>query len=330
MKHGANIYKYAKQITCKEEEIIDFSSNINLYQPMNDIVISTKNVSRYADSTYGNFKKLLAQKYELKKSQIALYNGATASIYALINSLESKNVFLYAPLYGEYEKACSEKNIEKINRFTQLEKEPLEGSIVVFVNPSTPEGKYYKLEKLMSIWKAKKCTVILDESFLEFEDLPSYRGEIDSYKRLYIVQSFSKFYACAGVRIGAIFSNKKNIQKLPSPLWNLSSLDVNFLQKRLKDEGFEQKSRKKHQKQKRELEKILAESTLFEKILPSDANYILTYSKSATKIFDTLLSKKILVRKCKSFDYLSNSWLRFAVKDVKSHKKLKKVLNELS
>jgi len=330
MKHGANIYKYAKKFGCAPEEIIDFSSNINLYKPSQTLMLDTKSVSRYADSSYGELKDIIAKNYEVDAEEIALYNGATAAIYTLIKSLKRKDVFLYAPLFGEYEKACVEakKNIYKINRITDEESEPTEDSVVVFVNPSTPEGVYTDMEQLLELWMDKECVIILDESFLEFESLKSYREKIKSYKKLYIVQSFSKFYSCAGVRVGAIFAHKKSIKKLPQPLWNLSSFDVNFLQERLEDEDFKTQTRVLHTKQKLELQNILEASKLFEEIVESDANFILTYSPRGEEIFKHLLSHKILTRKCGSFDYLSNNWLRFAVKDAAAQERLKIALSE--
>lgn len=332
MKHGANIYKYAKQIGCSSDEIIDFSSNINLYQPQNTLHVTDATITKYADSSYKTLKTLIAQNYEVKKSQIALFNGATAAIYALLSTLKQKKVILYAPLYGEYERAAlqSQKDIYKINRIEEIDTHVPKNSIVIFVNPSTPEGSFYELEELFSYWQKQKCTVILDESFLEFEDHPSLRQMINNYNKLYIVQSFSKFYSCAGVRIGAVFSHKKNIKKLKIPLWNISSLDIVFLEERLKDENFKLRSRELHTQQKQELFTLLKESQLFEQIVQSDANFILTHSSKAREIFAHLLGHKILTRDCASFDYLSNEWLRFAVKDKDSHRALQKALKDFS
>ncbi len=325
MKHGANIYKYAKHIDVNPQEIIDFSSNINLYQPELDFPLSSKDIALYADSSYKDFRTLLAQKYALKKNQIALFNGATSAIYSLFSSIKRKDVFLYAPLYGEYEKAAlaTKKNIYKINRIEDETQMPTEDSVIVFVNPSTPEGTYYSnLKELLAEWIERECTIIIDESFLEFEELESIRQEIHNYKRLYIIQSFSKFYSCAGVRVGAIFSNKKNIKKLQTPLWNISTLDISFLKQRLVDEEFAQKSRELHKIQKTELTKILTNSKHFSEVVESDTNFILALTENGEELFDKLLEQKILVRKCASFEYLSNNWLRFAVKDTEAHNSL--------
>jgi len=331
MKHGANIYKYASRLGIQASEIVDFSSNINSYHPDIVIKLSHSILVNYGDATYKALKQSMVQKYSIKKKQIALYNGATSAIYELFKHLENKKVYLYAPLYGEYEKAAKQtkKKIIKINHFKELHKKPKKNSLVVFVNPSTPNAKYYDLKKLFHTWRKQNCTVVLDESFLEFEDLKSYREEIETYDKLYVIQSFSKFYSCGGVRIGAIFSSKNNIKKLSTPLWNLSSFDTEFLTRRLIDTEFDKRSKNLHKMHKKELLKILEESRLFKKIYKSDANFFLVKAKQSKQIFEYLLKEKILVRTCDSFDFLDANYLRFAVKDTYSHHKLKKTLIEV-
>jgi len=332
MKHGANIYKYAKFLKIKDSEILDFSSNINSYHPKIKIQLDEDVLARYGDNSYALLKKSITKKYSIKKSQIALYNGASSAIFNLIKSFKEKNFYLYAPLYGEYETAslASKKVIHKIDRFKNIYKKPKKNSVVVFVNPSTPDGKYYNLKRLFKIWQTQNCSVILDESFLEFENLKSYRSIINHYKKLYIIQSFSKFYSCAGVRVGAIFSAKENIKKLQIPLWSLSSFDVEFLVKRLDDKNFTNKSKKLHLKNKKELYKILKNSKLFSKIYDSDSNFFLVKTNYAKQIFNQLLKDKILVRLCGSFDNLSDDHLRFGVKDKFLHRRLKESINKIN
>jgi len=331
MQHGGNIYKYAKELDCDASEIIDFSSNINLYQKAQEFCINTQQLTPYADTDYTTLKNTIASKYKIETNNITLYNGATAAIYDLFSSLKGKSVYLYAPLYGEYEKAAlrAKKDIYKINRIEDIDAQVEKKSIVVFVNPSTPEGSYYDMDDLFLEWKKKKCTIILDESFIEFEAHKSLKKQIMDYKKLYIIQSFSKFYSCAGVRIGAVFTHKKNTRSLQPPLWNISTFDAEFLEQRLLDEEFITQTRKLHQEQKAELQKILKESKLFDLIVESDANFILVQSKKAQEIFEHLLAHKILVRSCESFDFLDGSWLRFAVKDKEAQQKLQEAFRAL-
>ncbi len=332
MKHGGDIYTIAKKLKCSPKEIVDFSSNINAYHPKTDITLTNSMLVPYSDTSYKELKNIIAKKHHLKRSQISLFNGATSAIFELFKTLKPKDVYLYAPLYGEYEKAAklNKKHIYTINRLSNLYTKPKKRSIVVFVNPSTPDGKYYSLKKLFAIWKKQKCIVILDESFLEFQSLKSWRKQINSYNKLYIVNSFTKFYACAGVRIGALYSNKKNIKKLHTPLWNLSSFDVAFLSSRLQDTKFEKKSKKLHISNKKELLNILKSAQLFSRIYKSDTNFFLVRSPQAKKIYKYLLKEKILLRRCESFDFLTQNYLRFAVKDTLSHKKLERALKKFS
>jgi len=329
MKHGANIYKYAKKLGCNAEDIVDFSSNINLYNPKNNFSITSALTNKYADSSYKKLKNIISKNYQIKKSNIALFNGASSAIFELFKHLDAKRVYLYAPLYGEYEDALDAKTkLIKINRFKNLHQKVKKGSTVVFVNPSTPDAKNYDLSDLMAYWQKRNCTIILDESFLEFEGLASYRHNIQTYDKLYIIQSFTKFYSCAGVRIGAIFSSKDNVKKFKIARWNISSFDVAFLSQRLQDKKFILKSKELHLKQKKELKNILKTSNLFSKIYKSKSNFFLCKSKHAKELFKHLLKHKILVRDASSFDFLDTKHLRFAVKDKKSHKKLQKALKD--
>jgi len=74
---------------------------------------------------------------------------------------------------------------------------------------------------------------------------------------------------------------------------------------------------------------ILSESKLFTEIVESDSNFILAYSNKGKRIWEDLLERKIVVRKCASFDYLNNNWLSFAVKDEVAQASLKEALEKL-
>ena len=331
MRHGANIYKYAKKLGCHHNEILDFSSNVNMYHPDINITPTQDILVKYGDSTYTDLKKTITTKYPVQKNQIALYNGATSAIFELFKTLHTPRVYLYAPLYGEYEKAIpKDAKIIKINRFKNFMKKPKKNATVVFVNPSTPDGQYYDLKKLFKLWEKQNCTIVIDESFLDFEMHKSMINQINNYKKLYIIKSFTKFYSCAGVRIGALFSNKKNVKRLELPLWNLSSFDVHFLTQRIQDSSFSKQSHKLHTIQKKELKSILEKSGLFDKVFTSDSNFIMVKSKKAKKLFQSLLERKILVRTCESFDFLDNKYLRFGVKNRYMHATLKKAFEEFN
>jgi threonine-phosphate decarboxylase len=332
-KHGGNIVEAAQQCGCTPEEIIDFSSNINSCSPRVEMRINSDMIRPYADPEYRELKTAVAKRYGLKPSQTALFNGASSAIFSLFETLRPQSCVLYAPLYGEYKAAASRyaAKVRLINRFTELEAVPPKGSSVVFVNPSTPDGKWYDLERLLELWKERDCNVIVDESFLEFTNRPSVRKFLKRYKKLYIVQSLTKFYACAGVRVGALFSHPKNIAALNRPAWPISSFDAAYMGEALKDKKHAKRSRKEQAKRHAELAKLLKNSPLFSKVYPSEANYIMVKSrKRAAAVAAKLLEHRILVRDCSNFGFLGTDHLRFAVKDRSSHQWLRKALRALA
>ncbi len=321
--HGGNIYVFAKKLKTSPRKIIDFSSNINSIKPKISINFNSLDVSRYADIKYTKLKKALSSRYGVKSKNLALFNGASSAIEAILR--DKKSVTIYAPAYGEYKRfACQ---VKLIDRFKNIYEEPQEGSFVVFVNPSTPDGYFYDLEELFEIWDRKNCTVLIDESFLDFT--PNTSSFIDS-DRVYILKSLTKFYTCAGVRVGVVLSSEKNIKNLYKniPAWNISTYDENYILEALKDKKFEKKSIIKLAKDKKRLQKVLKKSKYIKKIYESDANFFLVKLKKidAKKLQRKCAKKKILIRDCSDFDFLDDRHVRFAVRDKKDVKKLAKVL----
>lgn len=127
----------------------------------------------------------------------------------------------------------------------------------------------------MRYWFKQNCTILIDESFLEFTNKKSITKYINEYDKLYILKSMTKFYSCAGVRVGTIISSKNNIKKLKEkePLWKLSTYDMNYIIEVLKDTKFTKKTIKKTNKNKAYLQEVLSSYNFIEKVYKSDANF---------------------------------------------------------
>ena len=276
-EHGGQIEKFAFDLGCSVSEIIDLSSNINFVKPQININFNTLDISSYP--TYDKLYEKIASNYGVQTSQIELFNGGSSAIFTLFRHLALETCTIYSPAYLEYKKAALNFGYElnTINRFENINKNVKENSLVIFVNPSTPDGKYYDLEELMQTWIEKSCTILIDESFLDFCDKPSAIKYLETYDKLYILKSMTKFYSSAGIRVGTIVSTKENIEKLKrfEPMWKLSQFDSNYLQAALDDKLFKNISKAINIKNKIELENILKESDLIEEIFESSANYLL-------------------------------------------------------
>lgn len=332
-EHGGDVESFAKEINCKVEKVIDLSSNINHLKPNINTNFNNLDVSSYPK--YDTLYEKVSKKFNIKKSSLELFNGGSSAIFSLFRHLDLKHCTIYAPCYLEYKKASKLFSYKTtfINRFEDIYKTPKKNSLVVFVNPSTPDGKHYEIESLLKIWKNCNCTVLIDESFLEFTSKESSLKHIKKYKKLYILKSMTKFYSNAGIRIGALISSKRNIIKLKEnePLWKLSTFDTSYLLEALKDKKHTKKTKKELFKNKDLLIKSLQKYNFIEIIYPSDANFLLIklHNKTAKELQEHLKNYKIMIRDCSNFDFLDDKFIRIAIKDERSIKKLIKAFDVL-
>jgi threonine-phosphate decarboxylase len=329
-QHGGDQYEFAQKANCLIEDIIDLSSNINFVKPSIDIDFNNLDISAYPN--YDKLYKSIAQHYKISQNEMELFNGASSAIFSLFKHLNLSHCTLYSPAYLEYKRASLVFNYDLciIDRLIDLSAKVTPNSLVVFVNPSTPDGVFYNIDNLIQKWIKAKCTILIDESFLEFTPFHSALPLIQDYDKLYILKSMTKFYGSAGIRIGAIISNEKNIKKLKQkePAWKISQFDSHYIQEALKDKNFINLSAKENNNNKEQLIKILEASTLIQKVFPSSANYILVKlnTLSAKAFQEHLLPFKIMIRDCSNFDGLDDRFVRIAVKDIKSINTLKKAL----
>ena len=331
-EHGGQIERFALELGCEVNEILDLSSNINFIKPKINIDFNTLDISSYP--TYDRLYEKIASNYEVQKDEIELFNGGSSAIFTLFRNLALKNCTIYSPAYLEYKKASLNfgYELDLINRFEEKTAVIKPNSLVIFVNPSTPDGNYYELEELMQNWIKNSCTILIDESFLDFCDKPSAIKYLKTYDKLYILKSMTKFYSSAGIRVGTIVSRKENIAKLKEfePMWKLSHFDSIYLQEALNDKEFKTISKEINIKNRAELEEILKSSSLVERIYESSANYLLVKLKNinASKFQELLKPYKIMVRDCSNFDFLDDSFVRVAVKSSSANERLKEALKK--
>ena len=317
--HGGNCEEFAKKIACEIDEIIDLSSNINFVRPDIDMDFNTLAISSYP--SYEKLYDAVADRYAVDKEAIELFNGGSSAIFSLFRFLDLESCTLYAPMYLEYKKSALLRGykITYIDRFSNINESVEAGSFVIFVNPATPDGKYYNIEALMKEWMAKECTILIDESFLDFTPYLSAIKYLEQYDKLYILKSMTKFYGSAGIRIGVLLSQAQNISllKAKEPLWKISQFDSAYIMASLKDKAFATRSQKENKESKEKLLLMLNKSALIQKIYPSDANFILVQLNTITaqEFQDLLLPFKIMIRDCSNFDGLDNSFVRIAVKE---------------
>lgn len=322
MKHGGNIVQFAQQLGCAPEAIIDFSANINPHQAVNWRCLQQVNLTPYSDPDYGLLKTAINQRYPTPEGvDCEVFNGASAAIFAILRWLKPEQLVLCAPLYVEYAHIAAHLScqIHLLNRLTGNLTDVPKGSTVVFVNPATPDGQLYDMPDLLAAWQANDCTIIIDESFLDFCAAESVAHHIANYAKLFVIKSLSKFYGCAGIRIGFVWGEAKAIAALKQlePAWKLSSLDMAYMQQALANTDFIVRTHAQTIALRSLLHKVLDASGWFEHIYPGQANFLLARLRGngdGYALQQHLAQDRILIRVCDNFAGLDSRYVRFAVK----------------
>lgn len=332
-KHGGDVKGFTKEVGCELSQVIDLSSNINFIKPELNINFNKIDISSYP--TYDTLYNNIANLYQIDNTELELFNGASSAIFSLFRFFDTRLCYIYSPAYLEYKKAAItfDYQVELVNRFVELDKEVEPNSLVVFVNPSTPDGSFYDIDALLSKWMAKNCTILIDESFIEYTLQKSAIEYIKKYDKLFILKSLTKFYSCAGVRIGSIVSSAKNIEAIKKyePMWKISELDMAYVNEVLKDKKFSQISKAVNITNKEYLVKILKDFKYTNHIFNSSAKFILVQLKTikSQELQELLKPYKIMIRDCSNFDFLDDEFVRIAVKSTKNLEKLKKALDSI-
>jgi len=331
--HGGDVAAFARMCGCAPDEVIDLSSNINFITPRIDVDWDTLPIASYPD--YGLLQNRLADHYGVGTEEMEVFNGGSAAIFSFFGFIkehgaqqhalwptDNPRCVIYSPAYLEYKRAAQVHgyDIRIVDRMVDMDVDTPDGSLVIFVNPSTPDGTWYDLDPLLSTWHDKECTVLIDESFVEFTDHPSAIRYLAAYPNLYILKSMTKFWGAAGIRIGALVSRAQNLRlfKTQEPLWKLSAFDSAYIQAALRDTAFKKRSDDANAKSKAYLWDLLDRSPLVDKTYPSEANYFLVKLRTMTadELQHKLLRYRILIRSCANFDGLDRYHVRIAVKHL--------------
>jgi len=266
----------------------------------------------------------LAKHYGVSEKCVDLFHGEESLIDALlqyfylIKRFQGK-CYIYAPCTKEFELKVRKytNRLELINRFDTQPSVFIENSIVIFTNPSTPDGKYHDIEALLNLWKTYNLTVIIDESFFEFYEGISATKFIESYEKLYVVKSMASFYHMQGVRLATLISSEENIKSVKSyeSHKTLSAFDMAYVKAVLEDKNFKRISQAIHAKNIILLEEVLRCSGLFEVIHTTNTNFMLAKLKKmkAKKLKELLSKERISIKEFSHMQFLGNKYVGFEV-----------------
>ncbi|MCF6298728.1 MAG: aminotransferase class I/II-fold pyridoxal phosphate-dependent enzyme [Thiomicrorhabdus sp.] len=347
--HGGQVYQFAQTQPNSTEHslqtVLDFSASINPIQPTVDWTKITQSAQtalvHYPDNHYHALTESLANTFDLSPNQITLTNGISSAILTLFSHLKPDTTLLFTPIYSEYQRgatAYSQTVIEVFNQ-TQLSEQHLTqltaNSVVVLVNPSTPQGNFTPPKSLMPLIQQLKtigCWFWVDESFLPFIGFQaelSFREQLNAWPKLIILQSLTKYYACPGIRIGALFTHPNALTQIEWSSWPISVLDEHFLRAALNDLAHPHNTQQFLTTERPRFITALQQSPLVAQVHSSQTNFLLVkIHVNAQWLSQQLHSFNILIRPCDSFG-LGRHHIRIAIKSQPQNQQLIEALTQI-
>ncbi len=291
---------------------------------------------RYPDPHQLAVKEAIATDKKFMSENIFLGNGSDECIdilYRCFCNPGKDNVIICPPTYGMYEVSAHVNDVE-IRKATllanfQLNMQAIRGMIdnntkmIWICSPNNPTGNSINTDEIKQLAANFNGLVVIDEAYIDFASQDSLVNELINYPNLVVLQTFSKAWGLAALRLGMAFASKEIIAVLNKvkPPYNISGPTQQLALKAL------------HEKPKFEtnvlvlkdlrtiLAKNLKELPIIEKLYPSDANFLLARVTKATEVYNYLLGKKVVVRN-RSNIVLCDSCLRITVGNEKENELL--------
>lgn len=348
--HGANVDNMAKKFGKNENDIIDFSSNVNphIISDLGKYVLEGLEKSRsYPDINYTNLRNNISDYIKVDSELIIPGNGATEIIYLLMKSIKRRLAILN-PTFSEYGRGAKLNNLEIIdfhlkeeNNFSidldEIQKNMDKFDSLFICNPNNPNGKVKDLNELLDLMIENDKLLIVDETFMEFvgeEEKYSLINKIKQTPNLFILKAVTKFFGMPGLRLGyGVTSNKqiiKNIYEYKEP-WTINSFAENLSNYLFKDKEYINGSKDYYiNERKFMLEELRKISRL--KVYDTDTNFVLIKldDDEANSLKLELFEKyNILIRDASNFIGLDKSYIRVAIKSHNDNKVLIESLRKI-
>src|SRR6185369_12993298 len=267
--------------------------------------------NRYPDPRQKQLKRRISKIKSVNADKIFLGNGSDEAIDLLFRAFcepGKDEVLIPQPTYGMYAVSASINDV-KINSVnltqdfdldvaTTLEAITPQTKIIFLCSPNNPSGNLLTKERVIEVIENFNGLVVVDEAYIDFTNSESLNSLLDQYNNLVILQTLSKAWGLAGLRLGICFASPEinSILNKIKPPYNISSITQSFALERLQRTEIKDQQVKEIISQRKIMEAKLPESKIVERVFPSHSNFLLVRVKGAKKVYGNLLTKGIVLR----------------------------------
>jgi len=283
--------------------------------------------NRYPDPLQWEVKKLLSDIKGVQAESIFLGNGSDEAIDLLYRAFcepRIDNVIAIEPTYGMYKVSAAINDVEyrkvlldenfQFSAEKLLDASNLYTKLIWICSPNNPTGNSMNGSEIIKLLSSFDGIVVLDEAYIDFAGEKSFTTELNKYPNLVILQTFSKAWGSAAIRLGMAFASAEIISvlnKIKYP-YNINILTQKQALLALKNADQVTEWVKTLLAERTVMQSALKELPLVLHIYPTDANFLLVKVPDANAVYQHLVTKSIIVRNRNNVS-LCNGCLRITV-----------------
>jgi histidinol-phosphate aminotransferase len=292
----------------------DFSGTASIFLDANENSLGSpipEQYNRYPDPHQSEIKELLSGIKGVPAKNIFLGNGSDECIDLLYRAFcdpGKDNIIINPPTYGMYEVSAGINDVEVRKATLTADFQPDLDKMAALVDdntkiiwlcsPNNPTGNAFHHQSIETILNNFDGLVVIDEAYINFSRQQSFIRELTEYPNLVVLQTMSKAWGLAGLRVGMAFAGVGIVEVMDriKPPYNISQPAQDLLLKALKETASVNEKIREIVRMRELLGNDLAKVPGVKKVYPSDANFLLVRIDNARAVYESLLARGIVVR----------------------------------
>lgn len=301
-------------------------------------------INRYPDPQQKELKAVISKLKNIPVEQILLGNGSDEVLDLLIRMFcepNIDNILILPPTYGMYEVLANINAVEvlKINlsestfqpqNTAVLNTASANSKILFLCSPNNPTGNSFEADRVEFLLKNFKGIVVIDEAYIDFSNEESWLTRLKEFPNLVVVQTLSKAYGMAGIRLGMCFASEAIIATLNKikPPYNINELTQISAIEQLQKADLVQSQIMSLINERELLVRSLEQVAFIKKIYPSNTNFVMIKVDDASKRYQQLIENGIVIRN-RTTQPLCENCLRLTIGTTEENMKLIETLKQL-
>ncbi|MCU0461086.1 MAG: histidinol-phosphate transaminase [Bacteroidales bacterium] len=269
-------------------------------------------LNRYPDPYQNELKLAISRIKGVPAEKIFLGNGSDEIIdlcFRVFCTPDKDKALTFSPSYGMYQVSAAVNDVKMLtlplNEKYQIDIKSVlprlsdkNLKLIFICTPNNPTGNCMDRSALEKIISRFNGIVLADEAYIDFADESSLKESLDKYPNLIVMQTFSKAYGMASVRVGMAFAAPEIIRYFNKmkPPYNISTVNQHAVLRRIANKSYFTGQVRKIRSERMRVTAELNRLSVVKKIWPSDANFLLVEVKDADAVYNYLVDNKIIVR----------------------------------